>query len=439
MPAPQPMPQPMPAPQPMPQPMPQMGAYPPSPGYQPYQQAYASPAASPYPYPYPYPSPYQQAPVSPLPNIATTYKKKLRRVIMLIVLALFLFYIINGLATSIMGFVSFFTSGTLERILSNPENALLSSQDLAWDLMQDFPFGEASILGIITGSLALLIVRGKKMFTEDLTKTNNRIHLGSLALMTALILGINAIFSLGPLAIDLLLQALDVPPLGSEMDIFYSYLNVPGVLYVVILGPIFEEIIFRGAIMRSLQPYGNNFAIVLSSLLFGAYHLILFQGIFAFFVGMVLAYCALRFSIKWSMLLHIINNGFAMALMFADPEILIVIGIYLALLAVGIVAAALGFRTFQEGVRAGKPASISSVLGIVPGFSGQPSQPGFVNAAAPASAPAYAQAYAPAYAPAAPVMPAEPKARPFAIAFSSPWLIVALSLAFLICLGTLFM
>ncbi|GHT79141.1 hypothetical protein FACS1894104_3330 [Actinomycetota bacterium] len=81
-----------------------------------------------------------------------------------------------------------------------------------------------------------------------------------------------------------------------------------GVVYMVLVAPVCEELVFRGAVLRKLEKYGANFAIITSSLLFGLYHVILFQAVFAFFIGVILAYTAGRFSIKWSILLHMLNN-----------------------------------------------------------------------------------------------------------------------------------
>ncbi len=79
-------------------------------------------------------------------------------------------------------------------------------------------------------------------------------------------------------------------------------------LYASFLAPITEEIVFRGFILRGLEKYGRTFAIVISAILFGAMHGNLIQGVFAAATGLVFGYVALEYSIKWSILLHIINN-----------------------------------------------------------------------------------------------------------------------------------
>ncbi|KRN09165.1 CAAX amino protease [Liquorilactobacillus mali KCTC 3596 = DSM 20444] len=79
-------------------------------------------------------------------------------------------------------------------------------------------------------------------------------------------------------------------------------------LYAGIFGPVTEEIVFRGFLLRSLEKYGQGFAIILSAYMFGLYHSNFIQTPFAFVVGLILGYVALTYGIKWSILLHIFNN-----------------------------------------------------------------------------------------------------------------------------------
>lgn len=82
------------------------------------------------------------------------------------------------------------------------------------------------------------------------------------------------------------------------------------VLYAVLLGPATEELTFRGVTMSSFQralPFWA--ANVLQAILFGIFHLNLIQGIYAFFIGLVLGYiCEKSGTIWYSILLHIAFN-----------------------------------------------------------------------------------------------------------------------------------
>lgn len=79
-------------------------------------------------------------------------------------------------------------------------------------------------------------------------------------------------------------------------------------LYASLVGPLWEELVFRGLILETLRPYGKRFAILASAVLFGAFHGNLLQGPLAFVLGLVLGYAAMEHGIWWSMGLHVFNN-----------------------------------------------------------------------------------------------------------------------------------
>ncbi len=79
-------------------------------------------------------------------------------------------------------------------------------------------------------------------------------------------------------------------------------------LYICLLAPISEEILFRGLILRELEPYGKKFAILASAFLFGIFHGNLVQSPYAFLVGLVLGYVTVEYNVVWAMVLHMINN-----------------------------------------------------------------------------------------------------------------------------------
>ncbi|MBR3969645.1 MAG: CPBP family intramembrane metalloprotease [Ruminococcus sp.] len=80
--------------------------------------------------------------------------------------------------------------------------------------------------------------------------------------------------------------------------------------YAGFVAPVFEEIIYRGFMMQSLEKTGLNkgYAILVSSILFGVMHGNFAQAPFAFVVGMILGYTAMEYGIIWSILLHFLNN-----------------------------------------------------------------------------------------------------------------------------------
>lgn len=80
-----------------------------------------------------------------------------------------------------------------------------------------------------------------------------------------------------------------------------------------IIGPIEEELVFRGVTTEYLKRAGASFWIlnILQALLFGIAHLNLVQGCYAFFVGLVCGYLALRYrSLFPSIVFHILFNAY---------------------------------------------------------------------------------------------------------------------------------
>ncbi|WP_423243393.1 lysostaphin resistance A-like protein [Clostridium septicum] len=59
-------------------------------------------------------------------------------------------------------------------------------------------------------------------------------------------------------------------------------------IYSCILGPIFEEVVYRGGLQTLLAPYGKKRAILISALIFGFMHHDLYQAIAAAALGIVL-------------------------------------------------------------------------------------------------------------------------------------------------------
>ena len=79
-------------------------------------------------------------------------------------------------------------------------------------------------------------------------------------------------------------------------------------LYVSILAPIAEELLFRGYILRSLRPYGKKFAVFGSAFLFGLFHGNLLQTPYAFLMGLLMGYVTVEYSVFWAIGVHMFNN-----------------------------------------------------------------------------------------------------------------------------------
>ena len=81
------------------------------------------------------------------------------------------------------------------------------------------------------------------------------------------------------------------------------------ILFVAIIGPIFEELIFRGYLLKKLRVYGDKTAIIYCAIAFGLFHTNLAQILFAGVIGAVLAYVVVKTNnIKYSIIIHILIN-----------------------------------------------------------------------------------------------------------------------------------
>ena len=159
--------------------------------------------------------------------------------------------------------------------------------------------------------LGVLIVRtnykkfyGIKSIRHENKKITPKIFLAALSFSVATQL----IFIFVGNIIENLLNVVQLSAVGSTKQATMVSTTITMFLYVSIIGPIVEELFFRGLVLRVFEARGKIFAVIASSLLFAVFHGNLVQGIFAFSIGLVFAYVTLEYSIKWSIVLHIFNN-----------------------------------------------------------------------------------------------------------------------------------
>ncbi len=107
-----------------------------------------------------------------------------------------------------------------------------------------------------------------------------------------------------------------LPPPGWFMELFARLFDTDlgvwgGILRIVIIAPIVEEIIFRGLIMSGFSRiYHPAFAIFFSALLFALFHLNPWQFAAAFSLGLVLGWIRIRTgSVLACIAGHAIHNG----------------------------------------------------------------------------------------------------------------------------------
>lgn len=118
------------------------------------------------------------------------------------------------------------------------------------------------------------------------------------------------------LAVDLsssILEWLGVS-IGSGSGTLHSdpVLVLLSIVAISVIAPIVEEFFFRGVILSQLKRYGNGFAVVVSALLFSAYHMSLPKLVFTFCMGIALGYIMVHTrNIVLPILVHSLNNLFS--------------------------------------------------------------------------------------------------------------------------------
>ena len=92
--------------------------------------------------------------------------------------------------------------------------------------------------------------------------------------------------------------------------------TIPGILMCyasrAVVPALIEEMALRGIIMQPLRRYGDKFAIVCSSVIFGLMHCNLIQSPFAILAGFAIGYAVIATESLWTgIIIHFLNNAFS--------------------------------------------------------------------------------------------------------------------------------
>ncbi|MDR3224848.1 MAG: CPBP family intramembrane metalloprotease [Clostridiales Family XIII bacterium] len=253
------------------------------------------------------------------------YTREVKRQLLKVLLVVGAYLLIQFIVGGIIEAALMFSSGLMDNIMQGAfhmaqgggmtdyNDLLQSSQASVQDILKDY-VGLISIVSAVAGLPVFLLLRGKRLFTTDITVKYAPLSFPSFMKLWVIAMGAQLVFNVGASLINRILE-----PSGNSvtelLEQTMQMLNTPtGLLYICLIGPIVEEIVFRGAVMKSLERFGLNFSIILSALIFGLFHIFTVQAVFAFFMGIILGYIASRYSLKWSILAHILINSVAMGI-----------------------------------------------------------------------------------------------------------------------------
>ena len=189
----------------------------------------------------------------------------------------------------------------------------------------------------------------RKEISEPRTGTNFKDVLGSLVVGFG-ICGISGLWIMLAEQLPSLQKSVAAMNAGAE--------NIAGgnafgtFMIAVIAAPVVEEILFRGIVLRSMRKFAPAWAaILMSSVLFGVYHLNIVQAVYAAFMGIAagILYEKKR-NLLFPILVHFANNLITMLQGFAPSEVNELISIFIL-----IMIAPAGYvvcRSLRQGKRA---------------------------------------------------------------------------------------
>ena len=167
--------------------------------------------------------------------------------------------------------------------------------------------GLGYIIAIALGFLLLLLWK-KNFCFRHIWKSEQPMRPSAFFSLFALFFGVQALVQIMTGIMESIFNMFGGSMMESMEQVSGASNSVSMFLYVSILAPLSEEILFRGVILRNLQPFGKKFAILASAFLFGVFHGNFIQTPYAFLVGLVLGYVTVEYSMWWAVLLHLLNN-----------------------------------------------------------------------------------------------------------------------------------
>lgn len=104
---------------------------------------------------------------------------------------------------------------------------------------------------------------------------------------------------------------MDMNPVYSVME----QMDPMFAVYVGVLGPIAEEIVYRGVVLGRLKRFGEREAVIFSAVVFGLMHGNVSQTLYATAIGLFLGFVAVRSGgILYGCILHVMINSYSLLL-----------------------------------------------------------------------------------------------------------------------------
>ena len=213
---------------------------------------------------------------------------------------------------TIIGFVIASIGVIVNLCVSAPDWLNMTDEELD-ELMinlesQEF-YGLLSCAIILVGIGFLFLYFRKRIDKKQMFSVHKKMTPKAFIQLLCVFLGVQLLVEPGFLLMEKIFNFFGYSVMSSMEDATMGSVTLSMIICAVIVAPVVEEFVYRGFVLFSTKRFGKGYAIMISALLFGVMHENIPQSVFACMVGVVLGYVAIEYSIWWSVLLHIINNG----------------------------------------------------------------------------------------------------------------------------------
>ncbi|MCM1023266.1 MAG: CPBP family intramembrane metalloprotease [Prevotella sp.] len=172
------------------------------------------------------------------------------------------------------------------------------------------------------------IIAGLKFLNIDFKPlaTLNGFNGGTIFKLVTLAVGLQTSASIIAAIVAYVLEMFGIKPAAVDLSATSSLpANLLMYFYACLLGPVLEELLYRGILLQSMRKYNEKFAIFLSALIFGLMHQNYQQFILGFLIGIPLAVVTIKSgSIVPAIFTHIIVNTSGMFfncwMQYSDPD-----------------------------------------------------------------------------------------------------------------------
>ena len=118
--------------------------------------------------------------------------------------------------------------------------------------------GTMSIIAVVIAFIPILIYRRKKFFQYDLKVENKKFTLKTVIIGFIILFSVNNTLGLFADGLEFGLNAIGLSAISALKDLeILNQSTISMLIYTCIIAPIFEEFIYRGAVLRSLEKYGR--------------------------------------------------------------------------------------------------------------------------------------------------------------------------------------